>query len=671
MTDQLVSDLQEALRGGAVVVAGAGVSQAATEGTAPGWDGLLAAAIQWCQDHVPGMPQGWADALKQVLALGDVEGMLATAQMVTDKMGGREGSAYRRFLRESFRSLQLENEDVPRAIADLGVPIATTNYDSLIEQAVGWGTATWLDSPRLQQVFRERERVVAHLHGHWEEPRSVVLGIQSYDELLDHQGAQSLSHALAAMSSLVLIGVGEGSKDPNLSALRIWMKTALRGTAYPSYRLCRTSERDVLVAEHRNEPIVPVAYGDRFKDLTPFLRRLAAAPAVRNRSGPPAATPPAPPGNPRESPIKVSSPGVIITVDQLGRADFFSIKEALQAAPAGAQLNIRPGRYSEELLIDKPVMITGLGEAPGDVKIVGQSWHTIQWAAAFGWLSNISLLQTASSSWYCLDIVGARLNIDRCDITSSALACIAIHEGADPIIRNTELHDGTDVGVHVLPGGEGTIVECEIREFRLDAVRVDGGSPLIRRTRILDAGQSGIFITNAGAGTFEDNIISHSMYANIVVTRDSNPVLRGNEIHNSMQQGVNVYDSGRGVFEENKIHRNAYSNVEVSGGSAPLFRRNEVFLGWSGGFKVTNSSGGDYLHNRINRNAYAGFFIDGGSQPVVTNNVIRENGHEGIVVAADGKGKLYHNEVGGNARGQIVVADAARAWVEQIGNRID
>jgi parallel beta-helix repeat protein len=666
--NELRDELREALRSGAaVVVTGAGVSQAVSGGAALGWDGLLAAGIRWCDAHVPRLPQGWAVALEQVLALGDVSSMLATAQMVTDWMEAPEGGPFREFLYHSFHDLPVVNADVLYAIAELGVPVATTNYDNLIEDALGWDRATWVDSHRLQRVFRQREHAVAHLHGHWDEPRSVILGIRSYDELLEHAGAQGLSHALATMSSLVLIGMGEGAKDPNWSALRTWMTSAFPGTMYKHFRLCRSSERDRLAEEHQGERILPVVYGDQFEDLVPFLRELAP---VRQRSGPPADTPPTPPGSPADAPVKADSANGIITVDPLGHADFESITEALDAAPPGAQLRIRPGNYPEELLIDKPVTIAGLGESPGDVKIVGQHNHTIQWTAAFGSLRNISLRQSAKDAWYCVDVVAGRLDIDQCDITSSALACIAIHDGADPIIRNTEIHDGNDVGIHVLPGGQGTIVDCGIREFRLDAVRVDGGFPTLRRARIVDAGQYGIFVTDSGSGVFEGNTISHSTFANVAVTRDSDPVLRQNEIHSSSQQGVNVYDSGRGVFEENKIHRNSYSNVEVSGGSAPTFRRNEVFLGWAGGFTVANSSRGEYLHNQIYSNALAGFFIDGGSRAVLANNVIRENGAEGIVVAADSGGTLSRNEVAANAVGQIVIAAEALGNVEQEGNRI-
>ena len=363
MTD-LVSDLAEVFSSGsAVVVAGAGVSAAASNGAAPGWDGLLSDAIQWCEDHVPGLPDGWKEVLESILALGDISSLLAAAQMVTDKMGGREGGDYHKFLSDCFRDLPLVDPDVPLAISDLGVPIVTTNYDSLIEKAIGWGTATWLNIPRLQDVFRRREHVVAHLHGHWEEPRSVILGTRSYDELLGHAGAQGLSRALGVYNSLVLIGIGEGANDPNWSALRTWMRVALSGTAYPHYRLCRASELDRLMEEHGHteEPIKPVVYGDHFEELAPFLRELAPTPRVSKSSETSTHVTPRLPGRPQVASTKVKSAEVVVTVDQLGNANYVSIGEALQAAPAGARLDIQPGKYREKLLIDKPVTLAGRG----------------------------------------------------------------------------------------------------------------------------------------------------------------------------------------------------------------------------------------------------------------------------------------------------------------------
>jgi hypothetical protein len=49
--------------------------------------------------------------------------------MVTDWMDGREGGPYHEFLYHSFHNLRVTDADVLHAIADLKVPVATTNYD--------------------------------------------------------------------------------------------------------------------------------------------------------------------------------------------------------------------------------------------------------------------------------------------------------------------------------------------------------------------------------------------------------------------------------------------------------------------------------------------------------------------------------------------------------------
>lgn len=118
-TTKLTLELRDALASGnSVVVVGAGVSQAATGEAALGWDGLLQAGIQWCEDHVA-LPSDWASVVSQVLALGDVSSMLAAAQMVTDKMGGRESGVYRQFLYESFNDVKIADSTLIHAIADL------------------------------------------------------------------------------------------------------------------------------------------------------------------------------------------------------------------------------------------------------------------------------------------------------------------------------------------------------------------------------------------------------------------------------------------------------------------------------------------------------------------------------------------------------------------------
>jgi tetratricopeptide (TPR) repeat protein len=279
-TAELAADLHKQVAlGRAVLVVGAGVAVAASGlQQAASWRGLIESGIGWAEGHLPALPGAWGSYARGLLDLGwqgDLSLLLLVAEMVTDKLGGRDGAEYRAWLRETVGSLPLAEAALPRALAALDVPIVTTNYDDLIEQATGWATTTWADPYGVQRAFREGETTVVHLHGHWRTPASVVLGVRSYQEVLGDNKAQALQHIIAANKSLVFVGVGSGASDPNFVALRSWLAATFPGSEYRHYRLCLRGEETDVAREHRGERIVPVAYGTRHSDLLGFLRDLA------------------------------------------------------------------------------------------------------------------------------------------------------------------------------------------------------------------------------------------------------------------------------------------------------------------------------------------------------------------------------------------------------------
>jgi SIR2-like protein len=292
MSGGLVEDLRAEIgRKQAVLVIGTGVTAAVSGGDRrASWVGLLESALHWCQEFVPGLTEQWSKGVQAVLEIGDSSSLITAAEMLTEKLGGRGGGDYRRWLRETVGELRLVDRSLPEAVAALGVPLATTNYDGLLEQATGWRTVTWRDGARIQRVLRGDERAVVHLHGYWEEPESVVLGIRSYEQVLGDAAAQALERAMASMRSLVFVGVGEGANDPNFAALRQWLSRTFPGTEYRHFRLCLESEVAALVAQHSaQERILPVAYGAEYAALAGFLRGLAVTPPT------PSVLSPAPP----------------------------------------------------------------------------------------------------------------------------------------------------------------------------------------------------------------------------------------------------------------------------------------------------------------------------------------------------------------------------------------
>jgi len=273
----LEQDLRrEVGRGRVVVVVGAGVSVAATRGEAiASWVGLLENGVSRCEQVFLTLPDDWGDGLRARIRSGEADDLLFVAEEVTRVLGGPQSGEYRRWLRETVGRLEPRDPASIEALHDLGVPIVTTNYDSLIERVTGLEPVTWRGGPRIERLLRGDEPGVLHLHGHWEDPESVVLGIHSYEEVLGDAYAQFVPRALSAFNSLLFVGCGEGLKDPNFGALRRWLGEVFAGSEYRHFRLVLGSEARAVAAEHEpRERIFVVPYGDRHEDLAPFLRGL-------------------------------------------------------------------------------------------------------------------------------------------------------------------------------------------------------------------------------------------------------------------------------------------------------------------------------------------------------------------------------------------------------------
>lgn len=142
----------------AAAVVGAGVSIAATGNQAcASWLGLLHDGIDRCVG-LGVLKNTLAPGLHDQVNAGDLDLLLAVAETISAKLGAPKGGEYRRWLRESVGALELRDRDVLAALADLGVPLVTTNYDGLIERITGRPAVTWMDVSRVERVLRGERR---------------------------------------------------------------------------------------------------------------------------------------------------------------------------------------------------------------------------------------------------------------------------------------------------------------------------------------------------------------------------------------------------------------------------------------------------------------------------------------------------------------------------------
>jgi tetratricopeptide (TPR) repeat protein len=272
-----------------LAIVGAGVSIGATGGEpVASWIGLLEHGVDYCRQWAH-KDEDWGEIVRRELARKDGESLLSAATKIETTLEAPGGGLFRKWLRDSVGALKVVDRGVIEALHALGVPMATTNYDGLIEEITGLPPVTWKQAHEVERVLRGEGPGVLHLHGHWETPETVVLGYRSYEEVVRDPHAQAMLRAILATRTVLFVGCGGGLSDPNFGKLLDWARETLAGSVYPHVRLALDAERAELLKEHPvGGPIHVLPFGARHDDLDPFLRGLAPPP-------PPPPDPPPPP----------------------------------------------------------------------------------------------------------------------------------------------------------------------------------------------------------------------------------------------------------------------------------------------------------------------------------------------------------------------------------------
>jgi parallel beta-helix repeat protein len=355
-------------------------------------------------------------------------------------------------------------------------------------------------------------------------------------------------------------------------------------------------------------------------------------------------------------------------VDPLHRGDHTTITEAIEQAKPGDRIIVRPGLYQEGLVIDKPLEIVGDGEL-GDVVVQATGKNVILFKTTMGRVTNLTLQQMGDGQWYAVDIAQGRLELEGCDITSQSLACVAIHNGADPRLRRNRIHDGKQSGVVVHENGQGTLEDNDIFGNASGGVVIKtGGNPTLRRNRIHDSKQGGVFVYENGQGTLEDNDIFGNALSGIEIKTGSNPTVRHNRIHDGKGGGVMVHGNSQGILEDNDIFSNANAGVEIKIGGNPTVRRNRIHDGAQSGVFVYENGQGILEDNDIFGNATFGVLIKEGGNPTLRRNRINKNSYYAIWVQDGGGGTIEDNDLRDNNAGALNITADSEENVTRSGN---
>ena len=392
-------------------------------------------------------------------------------------------------------------------------------------------------------------------------------------------------------------------------------------------------------------------------------------------------------------------------VDCTGNGDFRSIRDAIEKATAGEKIIIRPGEYTEKLIIDKPLELIGEGKRD-EIVIQAEmpNQDCILFQTNMGYISNIKLLQKGGGEGCCIRIIQGHLHLENCDLTGNGQACITIHGDNASLLRKNSIHDGkvgvlfynhgkgilqdndifdNDTGVEIIDNsnplllynhihdnkqsgvfvrdkGQGLLIGNDIFSNTNTGVEIkDGGDPIVRNNLIYNGKAGGIYIFNGGLGTLEWNDIYQNTYSGVAIKgEDTKPILRYNRIHDNRFGGVYVSDKGQGLIEENDIYSNLHAEIEIVLAGNPTLKRNRIHNGKEAGVTITESGLGTLENNDIFENFFAGIAVLKNGNPVVMSNRITKN-RQAVWIEQGGRGKFENNDVRGNTEAIWEILDSA------------
>ena len=269
-----------------VVVVGAGVSIGATGAAHASWKGLLEHGLGFLRDRGDFGQQRcdvFLGRLSAAFSPFDPELALELAENIQHSLQHPDPDAFAAWLENAFDAFSAQpgrraTLDALLELQRAGALLLTTNYDSLLSDCTGLRPVTRDDKEAFLRVVNRQDEGILHIHGHWREPASVVLGVRSYDDIVDDPLFQDGFKSLWMQNHWLYVGCGNGLEDPNLGRLLAWGKQWGKGPR-EHYYLSIEKEADALRG-HPGTPanLICVGMAD-FAGIPPVLHDLS--PVVR------------------------------------------------------------------------------------------------------------------------------------------------------------------------------------------------------------------------------------------------------------------------------------------------------------------------------------------------------------------------------------------------------
>ena len=340
-----------------------------------------------------------------------------------------------------------------------------------------------------------------------------------------------------------------------------------------------------------------------------------------------------------------------------GDGEFTTISEAVRNARPGSEIYIRPGVYTEQIVLDKSVALIGDGPA-GSVTIRGSDGECVLVSGANVKLRGLFLRNAVGAG---VRIAGGSVEIVNCDISAAQQPGIDLNEGANLNVQHTVIHNTTQ-GIR-LGGMSGAIVtDCEIFGCAREGVQVqaDGGHVLVQKCRIHDNEAGGVEVEKHGRATISECDISGSRSHTCVSAVGGDITIQACKIHGGGLQGI-VAMSSHITMDHSEVYGNGWEGISAFENSVVTITTSKIRANRFSGLRIHSSTVG-CSDCDITDNIEAGADMESGRLGI-DNSRINFNGRQGVALLKRASASVTNSQLHNNQQGPFAVEGGCRLTV--------
>jgi parallel beta-helix repeat protein len=360
---------------------------------------------------------------------------------------------------------------------------------------------------------------------------------------------------------------------------------------------------------------------------------------------------------------------------RVGDVPYFTLSEAVAAAPPGATIRLDPGEYAlpDTLAVNGPVRVEGPGAgrctirsaAGGCVLSVGPT------AGAF-FLSGVTVEHPGAAPADVVQVAGGKAVFADCVIAGGVAGPGAGGDGvraggtAEVLLGGCVVERNGGNGVTARDGAAVTLTGGAVRGNAGVGVYAAGSAAELRNVELVQNRQSGVYLSGGVRGAVRGSTCRANGANGILAGADARAELdgntcdkngghgialkdraagavRGNTCTANGAVGIAVVDRVTGEVADNRCDRNAVHGIAVEGEAAPTVADNRCGENKKSGISYSGTAGGVCRGNVCTKNAGHGIRLAGAATPELVGNTCRRNGGHGFV-ASDGAAPQFGRE---------------------------